>query len=260
MQSYKPKAIFFGGLPGAGKTSYANLIKRMSRKDFISINSDKFAEPLLKEYDLLKMQAFDEANKNSDKLKKQTEILNKAKELVAKDIEKALKKRRNIIIDATARSIDEITTKKNELNKLGYETFFVLVTSDIKTAIERNTERDRSLHPNTIRAMNKQFTENLTRNVYKNLFKNNYAVIDNNTTTNPIEFERIVRSNHPPKHELDTANKKTILKIIAWTEKLKAQNINLLSKTLSNFLFNKEQNKKFESSIAKIKESYKFRV
>jgi chloramphenicol 3-O-phosphotransferase len=111
----KPKAIFFGGISGAGKSSYVDLIKHLSKKRFISINSDDFAEPMLAEYDLLKMKSFDELGTNQKELEKQTQILNKAKVLTAQKIEKVLDKRKNIILDATSRSIEEVTVKKTEL-------------------------------------------------------------------------------------------------------------------------------------------------
>lgn len=255
---YKPKALFFGGISGSGKTSYANLIKRLAKPEFVNINSDKFAEPMLAEIGLLKMKGFDIPN--DPDLKTQTEILKKAKELVADNIEKALEKRKNIIIDATSRSIEEITVKKQELEKLGYETFFILVISDLKTAIERNNTRERSLHANTIRAMYKQNEENLKYEKYKNLFKNNYLFINNNTTTNIIEFERIVRSNHPIKDSIDNYNKKVITKALSWCNKKTPQNIEVLTRNITNSILDKGKIEKFKSSIKKIKESYQFRV
>lgn len=260
MVTYKPKAIFFGGISGAGKTSYVNLIKKTSKTDFLVVNSDKFAEPLLAQYNLLKMKSFDELGTNQEELNKQTKILAKAKVLVASNIETALNKRKNIILDATSRSLEEIKAKKEELENLGYETFFVLIISDLNTAIERNNMRERSLHANTIRAMYKQMDEHLKYNNFQNLFKANYALINNNTTTNIIEFERILRSNHPIKDTIDKYNKKTVTRIINWMNRIRPQNIKTVSKYLANYLLLQKQNEKFKSSINKIKDSYQFRV
>lgn len=257
---FKPKAIFFGGISGAGKTSYIELIKSISKKRFISINSDDFAQPMLQEYDLLKMKSFDELGTNQKEIEKQTEILSKAKVLTAQKIEKVLIKRKNIIIDATSRSVEEITVKKKELEALGYETFFVLVISDLKTAIDRNNERERSVHPNTIRAMYKQIEDNLKYSVYQNLFKTNYIYINNNTQTAIRNLSKIIRSNLPVVDGVDKYNKRVITRLLNWINRSTEQNSATLSHLLSDYLINKKQRSKFRSSIKKIKESYQFRV
>lgn len=257
---FKPKAIFFGGISGAGKSSYVTLIKSLSKKNFITINSDDFAEPLLAQYDLLKMKSFDEMHVDQKQLEKQTAILMKAKILTAEKIAKVLVKRKNIIIDATSRSIEEIKTKKEELENLGYETFFVLVISELKSAIERNNKRTRSLHPNTIRSMYKQIEEHLKYSNYQTLFKNNYVYINNNSKSSTKDLERMLVSNLPIKDTIDKYNKKVITKILNWIKKETTQNIEAVSKTLSSYLIDKDKNTKFKNSIKKIKDSYQFRV
>lgn len=255
----KPKAVFFGGLPGAGKTSYITMLKRIVKPDFVVVNSDRFAEPMLEQYNLLKMKSFDAANPDDNDLKTQTKILAEAKKLTAEQIEKVLIKRKHMILDATSRSIEEIKTKKEELEKIGYETYFVLVVSDLKTAIERNLERPRSLHPNTIRAMQKQMDKIINDNSYKLIFKNNFQIINNNTDTNIIQFEKMVRSNHQAKNWIDETNIRVVKKIIDWMNKLKPQNEELVAKNISSLLF-KNSKDKFNDSIKKIKDSYSFKV
>lgn len=257
---FKPKAIFFGGIAGSGKSTYVDLIKSLSNKRFISINSDDFAQPMLAEYDLLKMKSFDELGTNQKEIELQTKILTKAKQLTAQKIERVLDKRKNIILDATSRSIEEITVKKTELEALGYETFFVLVISELKTAIERNNNRKRSLHPNTIRSMYKQIDTNLKYNNYQNLFKTNFVFINNNTKTLTHDLVKMIRSNLPVVDGVDKYNKKVISKIINWTNKNTPQNSETIAKNLSSYLINKKERLKFKNSIRKIKESYQFRT
>jgi ribosomal protein S20 len=135
-----------------------------------------------------------------------------------------------------------------------------LVISDLKKAIERNNERERSLHPNTIRSMYKQVEDNLKYSAYQTLFKNNYVYINNNTETSIKDLTKMIISNFPAKDGVDKYNRRVLAKILNWINRSTEQSSMNVSKMLSDYLINKKQQSKFKTSIKKIKESYQFRV
>jgi len=88
-----------------------------------------------------------------------------------------LKGRLGLVIDGTGRDAMKILDQKDKLEQLGYSTAMIFVNTDKKTALRRNSERERKLDPEEISKM----WDNVQKNIgkYQRTFKNRLIIVDN---------------------------------------------------------------------------------
>lgn len=166
----KPKAIFLGGSPGAGKST---LFKKIIPSSFTSINVDDTYEELLTKAGLsLKQKDYGaEQNALAGKLMAQARTAT-----VDKYTEK-IKGKNNIVIDSLAASPGPVQKKKEELEALGYDCMMVMIFVSPLTSLERNNQRDRSLMPSIV--IKSWHAVNTAIDTYKKMFGDKFIIVNN---------------------------------------------------------------------------------
>ena len=163
------KAFFLAGGPGSGK-SY--VVRRTTGGTGLKIvNSDPAFESLLKKAGLsLKMPP--------EEFERKEKVRAHAKELTSKRQANYLDGRLGLIIDGTGRQSSKILRQKSSLEELGYDTYMIFVNTSIDVALQRNTERARSLQPSFVVKSWKDVQANI--GAFNNMFRKGFIVVDNN--------------------------------------------------------------------------------
>lgn len=166
----KPKAIFLGGSPGSGKSTF---FKNVIPSSFTSINVDDTYEELLIKSGLgLKQKDFGaEQNALSGKLMAQARTATQDK------YNDKIKNKHNIVIDSLAASPGPVQKKKEELESLGYECMMVMVYVSPLTSLKRNSQRDRSLMPGIV--IKSWHAVNTAIDTYKKMFGDKFIIVNN---------------------------------------------------------------------------------
>ena len=175
------KAVFLAGGPGSGKSSVVDAIFNVPNSKQIQsltstglkiVNLDRAYEYLKKKHKLPidAKDMDDEQNSLSGKL------MHKARMIAKKQMDFYLEGKLGIIIDGTGGSYNPIATKKKLLEELGYDCYMIFVDTTMKTAKERNSNR------NTRRLLDKIVERNwksvqANKDAYKQLFGSNIKVI-----------------------------------------------------------------------------------
>lgn len=129
------KAVFICGSGGSGKSTIA----RNDFPEFTIIDIDLIYEQQLLNNNLdLKIKNFD---------KEQAELAQNlfeiSKSLNDQKFNKAVNLGENIVIDSIGRDPEVILYQRSILEKMGYETFMIMVYAELETCIERVEGRDR---------------------------------------------------------------------------------------------------------------------
>ena len=163
------KAFFLAGGPGSGK-SY--VVRRTTGGTGLKVvNSDDAFESLLKKAGLsLKMPP--------EEFERKEKVRAHAKELTSKRQANYLDGRLGLIIDGTGRQSNKILRQKASLEELGYDTYMIFVNTSIDVALQRNTERARSLQPSFVVKSWKDVQANI--GAFNNMFRQGFIVVDNN--------------------------------------------------------------------------------
>lgn len=180
------KAIFIIGGPGSGKTFVGEEQLGLSSQGYVKINSDIPFEYFLEKHGLsFKMPPEEQAKR--DILRQRAKSLTDRKTFMAVD------GRLGLAFDTTGRNYDKIVTLKNNLEKLGYDTYLLIVNATLENAIKRNAERKRSIPVQELLAIRKDVESNL--GPYVLLFDKNVSIID--------EYSKV-----PLINQIDMARKK----------------------------------------------------
>ena len=164
-----PKAIFMAGPAGSGK-SYIS--KQLVPSNFNTINVDDTYEELLKSSGIgMKL-----ANMSPDELKKSGELMGQARKATDTKYQDATKDLKNLLIDSVGGSSKVLLAKKQELEKLGYDTFMLMTYVSPLTSLERNKTRDRSLLPSVVIRSWRDVNKNI--DTYKQVFGNNFTLLN----------------------------------------------------------------------------------
>ena len=193
------KAIFMAGGPGSGKSYIAKNIFgipeggiNISIQGLKTVNSDREFKFLLKKYgfdpqflDMYPPGTFDDSGGMRDFAKQ----LTKQRKLGY------MEGKLGMIIDGTGSKYKKIKAEKEYLEKQGYDTYMVFVSTSLDVAQKRNMNRDRVLDPKIVEASWKATRKNLGG--YKKLFKNNFGLVHNDKHLKPKEarhfFSKLVR-------------------------------------------------------------------
>jgi|TARA_R110002153_G_scaffold11033_1_gene42690 predicted kinase len=164
------KAFFLAGGPGSGKTFVTG--NAFGGTGLKVINSDAAFERSIKKAGLsLKMPDSEEEARDM--------IRTRAKAITGSMMDMAIKGRLGLVIDGTGRDYDKISAQMKMLQQLGYDCYMVFVNTSLDVALERNTNRPRSV-PEYI--VNKSWTA-VQSNIgkFQNLFgMSNMVIVDNN--------------------------------------------------------------------------------
>ena len=175
------KAIFLAGGPGSGK-SFASRKLGLYSLGLKSVNSDTAYEYLLQKHDM-GMDPASLASPQGQELRKRAKKLS--------DVQKQgwLAGRLGVVIDGTGKDPDKILNMKASLEALGYDTSLVFVNTSLKTAMQRNLNRARTVPSAMLADAHHQVQQSLSK--LKKVFGDSYIEINSDTDKT---FERDIES------------------------------------------------------------------
>lgn len=185
------KAVFFSGGPGSGKSTVVDALS-LKALGLKLVNTDKAFEVGLKKAGM----TLDLRGADFDKV---DPIRAKAKKLTGKSMDNYIDGRLGLIFDTTSANLSKVKQYKEMLDKIGYESKMIHVSTSLEFAQKRNAMRDRKLPPEIVEK-------------------------DWNTSTkNMIALQRIFRgdflsvSNDDDLKSLQTKTNKLYAKLMTWT-------------------------------------------
>ena len=188
------KAVFLAGGPGSGKSYVASQLFGIPEKVNVSayglkmVNQDTELEIFLKKYfdtvdidnmpDDLFRQLTDPTDDDYSGMRTHTKGLSKER------LKNYTNGRLGVIIDGTGHKFNEVKKERQDLLKLGYDTFMVYVNTSLEVAQQRNEERPRVLPKDVVEKYWKSVQKNMA--YFQGLFGGaNFLLVDNNATLNP---------------------------------------------------------------------------
>jgi len=164
------KAFFLAGGPGSGKTYVTNRVTGgMGLK---MVNSDIRFERYLQKAGLSLKMPDSEASARDP-------LRQRAKQITGDQMDRYIRGRLGLVIDATGRDYDVINRQRSMLQMLGYDSYMIFVNTSLQVALERNRTRTRSV-PEAITRKSWQTVQN-NIGKFQNLFgRSNMIVVDNN--------------------------------------------------------------------------------
>ena len=182
------KAIFMAGGPGSGKSRVAlelfdipeGGIQSISYSTGLKvINSDQAFELELQKIginpkDLATMspEEFDNVTQGEGSPRE------KAKKITMARQKMYMQGRLGMLIDGTGDDYKKIQTKKNLIEKLGYDAFMIFVNTSLEVALQRNAARSRSLPEELVKEIWQAVQNNIGH--FQTLFgSENIIIIDN---------------------------------------------------------------------------------
>ena len=188
------KAVFLAGGPGSGKSFVASQLFGIPEKVNVSayglkmVNQDTELENFLKKYfgtvdidnmpDELFKQLTDPTADDYSGMRTRTKELSKSK------LKLYTQGRLGVIIDGTGHKYNSVKNERQDLLKLGYDTFMVFVNTSLEIAQKQNEERPRVLPADTVEKYWKDVQKNMA--VFQGLFGNaNFLLVDNNQHLSP---------------------------------------------------------------------------
>ena len=188
------KAVFLAGGPGSGKSYVASQLFGIPEKINISasglkmVNQDTELENFLKKY----FGTVDIDNMPDELFKQLTDptvddysgMRTRTKELSKTKLKLYTQGRLGVIVDGTGHKFHEVKNERQDLLKLGYDTFMVYVNTSLEVAQQRNEERPRVLPKDVVEKYWKSVQKNMA--YFQGLFGGaNFLLVDNNATLNP---------------------------------------------------------------------------
>lgn len=160
------KAMFFAGLPGAGKSTVSRRITDGTVSPRI-VNTDRSFEFLAKKYGK-------EANSTSWAL-----LGPASKSMNSSLLVNYLNSMLPIFVDGTSANPSAAIRRAGIAESLGYDTTMLWVDISYETAIERIQKRDRKVNPEFVDHVYKTLEGN--KELYKSRFGSNFIEVDNNS-------------------------------------------------------------------------------
>lgn len=158
----KLKVLFLCGIPNSGKSTF---VKNIFDIPFTNIDMDKyiklFADKEGVDLDL---------RPNSSNFSKKTDIRIKSRDLSIDRMENAINSLSAIVIDGTGRDVVSVLNQKYLYESYGYDTAMVYIETDLETALQRNSIRDRKIPEQVIIDIHGRLSKNVEK--FKHEFKN----------------------------------------------------------------------------------------
>ena len=172
---YQNKAIFFAGVPGAGKTFIARRLASIFY-GLKQVNPDAAFKYLLRNKNLsLKMPPEEETPREIER--------QRSKQIVGKQQQMYQQENLGMLIDTTGRSLARVVDTKEELEEQGYDTAMIYVDADIETSVKRNRARERSIPEKVLMQNFGAVKANVPR--FEELFGDRLFKIDNSYAEQP---------------------------------------------------------------------------
>ena len=151
------KAVFFAGVPGAGKSYVAKHITDGAVQPRI-INTDSYIEFVGR------MKGVDISDKET-----QRGHLDTAKQVTRKFLIQAINGMLPLYIDGTSSNAPNIMRRKGILEGFGYDVAMVWIDTPLETSMERAEQRERAVNPEFIRQVYERTSAN--KPFYQNKFQ-----------------------------------------------------------------------------------------
>ena len=168
------KSIFTAGIPGSGKTTIVKKLTAGTGMKMVSF--DELYEYLIKQ------------NNRQD-----ISTLNRSSHLVDTKLSTYLDGRLGIIIDKTSWDYNRVSSIKEQLETLGYDTLMIYVNTDINVAKQRTKDRfqstGRRVDDEYIDSVFKKLSSNLGK--YQQEFSDRFIIIDN--TVNNANLDQLTQ-------------------------------------------------------------------
>jgi len=187
------KAVFTAGGPGSGKSYAASTLFGMPEKmPYVSsqglkgVNSDQAFEAYMKKAKM----PLDLEKLTKDQHADAMNLRGKAKSVTAKRMQGFINSRLGMLIDGTGKNYNKIQKMKGMLQSQGYDCYMVYVNTDLKVALKRNAERERTVPEDLVKKSWQEVNQNLGK--FQSLFgASNILVVDNSEYK---EFANIVKA------------------------------------------------------------------
>jgi predicted kinase len=185
------KAIFMAGGPGSGKSRVVKElfdipeggIQSISYSSGLKIiNSDQAFEYELQKIGVdpkslatMSPEEFDAVTQGEGSPRERAKKITMSKQKLY------MQGRLGMLIDGTGDDHKKIETKKNLIEKLGYDTYMIFVNTSLEVALERNAARSRSLPEDLVKEIWQAVQNNIGH--FQTLFGGeNIIIIDNSLT------------------------------------------------------------------------------
>ena len=177
------KAFFLAGGPGSGKTFVT--AQAFAGTGLRVINSDRAFENAMKKAGLsLKMPDSEQEVRDM--------VRARAKATTKKMLDLSLDGRLGIIIDGTADKLDKITNLKNAFEHLGYDCYMIFVNTSLDVALERNSQRERSV-PEFVTIQSWKNCQANIGHLQRVFGGSNFIVVDNNKSAQELVTQTLNR-------------------------------------------------------------------
>jgi len=164
------KAIILSGGPGSGK-SYVARELGLKSLGLVVVNSDSYFEMLMKRKGLsLKMPSSETDDRNVARMA--------AKGLTDKRYKSLIDARMGILIDSTSGDQSKVFKMYRELISAGYDVKAIFIQTDLDVAVQRNSERARTVPDKIVKASHK--ASQVVRKQLEKKLGRDFHVIENN--------------------------------------------------------------------------------
>lgn len=162
------KVVFVIGGPGSGK-SYVSRQLGLNAMGFVTVNSDVAFEYLMQKHNI-------DPKMPPEEKEKRDSIRARAKEITGNKSDLAIEGRLGVHIDGTGDDFDKVANLKKNFEKLGYESYLVVVNTKLEVARQRNQMRSRTVPDKIVVNSWYDVQDNIGR--FANIFSN-MSIIDN---------------------------------------------------------------------------------
>ena len=179
------KAVFLAGGPGSGKSFIVGKTGLPALGMKVVNSDDEFKAAMTKAG---KAMTADEIFSDEGQA-----IRDRSKKLTGKKQDMYVKGRLGLVIDGTGKDLDKIKKQAISLQSLGYDTMMILVNTTLEVAIQRDSERDRTLGAEAVT----KYWNTVQKNIgaLQQIFgKKKFIIVDNtDITKTPKETLRAYR-------------------------------------------------------------------
>ena len=171
------KAVFFSGGPGSGKSTVVDALSLKSL-GLKLVNTDKAFELGLKKAGM----TLDLRGADFDKV---DPIRAKAKKVTAIGMDMYIDGRLGLIFDTTSANLSKVKQYKEMLDKIGYESKMIHVSTSLEFAQKRNASRPRKLPPEIVEKDWNTSTKNMI--ALQRIFRGDFLSVSNNDDLKSLE-------------------------------------------------------------------------
>ena len=171
------KAVFFSGGPGSGKSTVVDALSLKSL-GLKLVNTDKAFELGLKKAGM----TLDLRGADFDKV---DPIRAKAKKVTARGMDMYIDGRLGLIFDTTSANLSKVKQYKEMLDKIGYESKMIHVSTSLEFAQKRNASRPRKLPPEIVEKDWNTSTKNMI--ALQRIFRGDFLSVSNNDDLKSLE-------------------------------------------------------------------------